>query len=514
MDINYMIRHGLKHPQKTAVQVEDGERWTYAQLDEKANRYGNHLRSLGVKQGDRVGMLLTNSLEYIGLYFAIARIGAIAVRLNFRLTSQEYAYLFDDAGMHVLIFNDEFTCVVQGAGAKHIDHYLCLCADGEPVPSWSRSFSELEEGSCAPISTASIQSTDPVMLMYTSGTTGRPKGAVWSHDNTLWFSTIQALRWSLDGTETAMTTGPLYHVGAMEDLALPVLLKGGTVLISKSKGFSIERVMDVIDREQVSDIFLFPFMIYDLLQHPSLHTYELSSLRRIVTGGDPLVPWAIEQMDRVLPGAGVIQVYGLTEGTPIAVCLDAKVDRDKIHTVGPAMPLVEIKTVRDDGETCDIGEVGEIWIKSPVVSASYWNKPEATAATFADGWCKTGDLGIFDAAGYLEIAGRKKDMIRSGGENIYAKEIEDVIIRHEGVKDVAIIGIPDKKFIEAVCAVIVPSKSAPLQKEDILDLCTAQLARFKKPREIIFVDALPRTPSGKVQKYVLRDQYREGTIVE
>ncbi len=493
---------------KIAVQEEAGRAWTYEELNRISNSYANKLTELGVEKGDRVGLLLYNCLEYFGLYFAIGKIGAIAVRLNFRLTSSELEYALNDSQSKIVCFHSKL--VDQLEPIYHntpVNHYLCLADENETIPNWSKSFSILRSGSEIKEDQNHIKLTDPVMLMYTSGTTGRPKGAIWTHNTTFWFSTIQAIKWKFTENDVAMTTGPLYHVGAMEDIALPVMMMGGTVIITKSQGFDIKRVLSVIEGRNVSVCFLFPFMIYEMLNLTDIDSYELQSLRTIYTGGDPLMPWAIEKLKRKFPNIGVVQVYGLTEGQPIAAALDPDDAFEKGHTVGKPLPLTEIKIVDDNLIPVPIGEVGEILIKSPAVSEGYWRKPEETMRTFVNGWCKTGDLGKFDEDGYLTIAGRKKDMIRSGGENIYSAEIEDVLYRHKAVKEVAIIGIPDPKFIEAVCAVIVKKAGASLSENEVIEYCKEHLASYKKPKKVIFVDNIPRTPSGKVQKFILRKQY-------
>lgn len=511
MDIGYMLRRmandHLEGKYKIAVQEELGRNWTYEELHLISNRYANKLQELGVKKGDRVGILLYNCLEYFGLYFAIAKLGAIAVRLNFRLTSFEYEYALNDSKPKVLIFHSDLIEKIEPIIMKtSIKHFICLADKSFSIPKWCLDFDTLSNGKEQEVLNT-IHLQDPVMLMYTSGTTGRPKGAVWTHDTTLWFATIQSLKWKFSGEEVAMTTGPLYHVGAMEDIALPILLMGGTVIITKSKGFEITRILNVVEKKKVSHIFLFPFMIYEMLHLKDLKKDKLKHLQMIFTGGDPLMPWSLETLNKQFPHIGIVQVYGLTEGQPIAASLDPQDSLKKGHTVGKPMPLTEIKIIDDEGNELPPGTVGEIAIKSPAISIGYWRKPEATAQTFVDGWCHTGDLGILDKDGYLTIAGRKKDMIRSGGENIYPVEIEDVLYRHEAIKDVAVIGIPDPKYIETVCAIIVRKEGMEVTEDEIIKFCKRYLASYKKPRKIIFVDSLPRTASGKIQKYVLRNTY-------
>ncbi|MFC0272985.1 AMP-binding protein [Metabacillus herbersteinensis] len=513
MDIGYFSRRissdsRTVNPYKIAIKDEVGNCWTYEELDQISNSYANKLLQIGIRKGDRVGILLYNCLEYFGLYFAIAKIGGIAVRLNFRLSSAEFEYALSDSDTKILCFHSNLASQLDSIReCVPVEHYICLPNRNQTIPDWSVPWSVLESGSVAEINADQLKMSDPVMLMYTSGTTGRPKAAIWTHETTFWFSVMQALKWNFTGTEVGMTTGPLYHVGAMEDLALPVLLMGGTVVITRSQGFEIERILSVIENENVTDCFLFPFMIYEMLNSPLIDQHELANLRTIYTGGDPLMPWALEQLKQTFPHIEVVQVYGLTEGTPIAASLDPQDAFTKGHTVGKPMPLTEIKIINDSGTPVSVGEIGEISIKSPAVSVGYWRKPEATKETFINGWCKTGDLGRFDEDGFLTIAGRKKDMIRSGGENIYSAEIEDVLFRYHKVKDVSIIGIPHSKYIEAVCAIVVKKIGENLTEEEIIEYCKKHLASYKKPKKVIFVNDLPRTPSGKVKKYLLRQEF-------
>jgi fatty-acyl-CoA synthase len=334
------------------------------------------------------------------------------------------------------------------------------------------------------------------MLMYTSGTTGRPKGALWSHGTTAWFAAMQLAEWGFDDRTVVTVCGPLYHVGALEDFSLPALAVGGRVILMRSGGFTVERALAVASEQGVTDLGIFPSMIYQWLQSPAAGEIDLRGIRRVFTGGDPLLPWAAEAIRDRYGWMDVVQVYGLTEGTPVAACTAPGVGLERPGTVGRPMPFCEI-TVRDDGE---------IWTRSPAVALGYWNNPEATAATFAGGWCRTGDLGRVED-GMLVITGRKKDMIRSGGENIYPAEIEDVLLRHPKIHDAAVIGLPDPEFIEAVCAVVVVAPGERLGEDEVVEHCTRHLARFKKPRRVEFVDELPRTASQKVQKYLLRDRF-------
>lgn len=513
MNVGYLVNRVDKHLQliesnKEAIKLETEETWTYGKLYEMSNKYANSLKSMGVKKGDRVGILLYNNLEYFALYFAISKLGAIAVRINFRLASEELEYILNDSGSKILCFDSKLTQKIDAIKSSvAVETYICLQRDNEPVPEWSENWELLAEGDSEFDYVTDIDKSDPVMLMYTSGTTGRPKGALWSHENTLWFSSMQALKWGFDANTVGMTTGPLYHVGALEDIALATLLAGGTVIITKSGSFDIERVLSVIEEEKVTDCFLFPFMIYEMLKLPNISAFKLDDFKAIYSGGSPITTWAIDQLKSQFPHIGLVQVYGLTEGTPIATSLDPNDADTKGYTAGKPMPFTEVKIVDNDSGLQVFDEIGEICVKGPAVSTEYWEKPEESAATFKNGWCHTGDLGYVDKEGYLTVSGRKKDMIRSGGENIYPVEVEDVLIRHNAIQDVAVIGVPDPKYLESVCAVIVCKSGMTTNEEEILDFIKDKLASYKKPRKIVFVEELPRTASGKVQKFRLKGQY-------
>jgi fatty-acyl-CoA synthase len=496
-------------PDKVALIFDTEQRWTYRKLDEVSNRYCNSLIKLGVTKGDRVGILLYNSLEYWALYFAIAKLGAIAVRLNFRLSSEEFKFILNDSGTKILCFHSSLKNVIQPIKEDiGVEEYISLDYEGVEGPEWALDWKVLNRGEPKLNLNTIVDITDPVMLMYTSGTTGRPKGALWSHSNTLWFCSMQIMKWGIRDRTIAMTTGPLYHVGAMEDFALPTILAGGTVVIMKSGDFKIEHALAIAEKEKATDLMFFPFMIYEMLHKTTNNEYSLNQLQTIYSGGDPVRPWAIDQLQIRYPHIGLVQVYGLTEGTPIGTSLDGKDAKEKGHTVGKPLPMAEVKVVNEQGQEVSSGEVGEICIKSPVVSTGYWNRPDANEVTFVDGWCLTGDLGKVDEDGYLIVSGRKKDMIRSGGENVYAAEIENALMHHPDISDVAVIGIPDPKYIEAVCAVIIKKVNSIITEQDVVQYCKEHLASYKKPKKVHFVDHIPRTASGKIQKYKLREEYK------
>ena len=513
MDIGFLTRRSQwpcrRFPGgRPAVSFEDGESWTHDRLHRRVNACANALLARDVKAGDRVGILLHNALDYWTIYLAVTRIGAIAVRLNFRLTAAELEYAINDSGSTVLCFHAHLgDTLAEIRAATPVRLHIARSIDGTPLPDWAEDWALLDAGDAGEPPCPRPAPDAPAMLMYTSGTTGRPKGALWTHANSLWFTAMQALQWGLDENTVGMTTGPMYHVGAVEDLTSAALAVGGHAVVLKSGGFSIRRVLEIVTARRVTDLFLFPFMIYELAQLEAPESHDLSSLKRILSGGDPLLPWATRTLQQRYPWIEIVQVYGLTEGTPIAACSTGAETLAHPESVGRPMPFTEISLRDHRGEEVAAGEEGEIWIRSPVVCERYWQRPEASADTFTDGWCHTGDLGRLTGEGLLCIAGRKKDMIRTGGENVYPAEVEDVLMRMDGIREAAVIAVPDPRFIETVCAVIVPRDGATLPEAAITAHCREHLAGYKCPRHVVFTDALPRTPSGKLMKFRLRETY-------
>nr|WP_272917582.1 AMP-binding protein [Nocardioides flavescens] len=496
-------------PDRPALSLEDDEPVTYRQLGERTHAYARELLDLGVGAGDRVGILMYNSVEYWIAYFAITRIGAIAVRLNFRLGVEELDYVLNDSGAIVLLGDGELLARLSRLrSVVPVRHHVAFGPE-EDRPSWAQPWSHLERGDTAPLDLPLPTAEQGAMIMYTSGTTGRPKGVLWSHGTTTWWAALQVMEWRFDESSVTMVTGPLYHIGGLENYVLPTLAMGGHGVMLRSKNFDLGRTLDLVERLEVTDLLLFPVMINQLVERDA-DEVDLSSLRRIFTGGDALMPSVCERLEHRVPGADLIQLYGLTEGTPMATCSAPGMGYARPASVGRAYPFVEVSVRDDAGEPVAPGTVGEIWTRSPANSLGYWNKPEATAETFTDGWCHTGDLGLV-TDGTLSIAGRKKDMIRSGGENISPAEIEDVLLRHPAVVDAAVVGVPDPVFVEAVCAVVVIN-DVPVTEEELVEHCRSHLAGFKKPRRVVFVTELPRTPSQKIQKFRLRDMIATGAI--
>ena len=344
------------------------------------------------------------------------------------------------------------------------------------------------------------------MIMYTSGATGYPKGAVWTHAGAVGTAITQQAAFGFTSGTVAMTTGPLFHVGSFEDLILASLAAGGHGVTTRSRNFDMERVVATIASLGVTDVLTQPTLLYQLLRLPTMTPVRLRSLRRLYTGGTDIHEWAMGQLARDLPTLEVLQLYGLTEGGAISTFHIVGREDPPGNIVGRPLPLNEVRIAREDGTIAAPGEVGEIWVRGPGSSLEYWGKPEASAETFRGGWCRTGDAGRIEN-GALFVTGRKKDMIKSGGENIYPVEVENVIMRHPAVLEAAVIGVADDIYTETVCAVVVTREGAELGADELIAYCRQNLASYKKPRHVVFVDDMPRGHTGKVRKQELRATY-------
>lgn len=504
---------------RVAVAFDGRERITYEQLLDTSLRYARALAELGLGKGDRLGLMLYNDAEYLPLCFAAMRLGLIAVRLNFRLAPAELRFILDDSGCKALIIHSSLLAKAEPIRAElDIETFIVRIDSEHPTPEWAQPFEILEGGE--PLAEApDVAAEDPMSLLYTSGTTGLPKGAIWTHGNTLAAATMQALRWRFSPQTVALVPGPLYHAGGFEAVAAPALLMHGTIVTLASGNFTVDHLLEVIEREQVTDCLLFSFMLGEMLRMDDIEHRLPKSVRHFIIGGDTMMPWMVAEVRRRLPGIRLTQVFGLTEGGAIATTLDDEDFDSQPDSIGRPLPLAEARVWTGEGDmsagAAAPGEVGEIIVRSGAVSAGYWNRPDANRDTFVDGWCRTGDLGYVNADGFLVLAGRAKDMIRSGGENVYPAEIESVLTAHPYIQDAAVVGVPDRKYTEVGCAVLVVEDGADIDEDALRAYCRERLASYKIPKYFIRRDELPRNASGKILKYKLRAQYESvGATVE
>jgi len=498
---------------KTAVIFKD-KKFTYYQLNSLSNRLANKFLELGIQKGDRIAALLYNCAEYWEVYFACAKIGAILVPLNFRLAPPELEFALKDSDPRILVFGEPFRKMVRELEPRlsGVKYYFRLLGAGETTDLFTEDLQHLDYERLYEAKEnepeAEINLEDDLFIMYTSGTTGRPKGAVWTHSNSLWFSVSQIISLSFKAEDITLLSGPMYHVGSLQDMSMPTFHMVGTCVLLPSRGANSLTVLQLMEHERVTKALLFPIMLYDILALRNLNEYDLSSLKTVFTGGEPVPIASIRRFQEQFPKVDLVQLYGLTEGGGIATGCLPEYAVEKAGSAGKPLLNVDLKISDDAGNSLEPGQIAEVLVKSPAVSKGYWRRPDANAEIFVKGWCRTGDLGRLDKDGFLYLEGRKKDMIISGAENIYPAEIENVLFQHPKIHDAAVIGVPDARWGEAVVAVIVTKPGESISPTEVIEHCKGNLAGYKKPRHVVFIDSLPRTPSQKVQKYILRDRFK------
>ncbi len=510
-----LARIARKTPDKIAYKFEHST-LTFAELDARVNRLANALAARGIGRGDRVATLMTNRLEVIEAYLAAAKLGAICVPVNFRLVADEIVYILGDCGAGVLIVDDGLAETAGAALASVPSVRHCLVTGDGPAGAAGERGERYEDalaaaGAEAPDVIVSLD--ERAFIMYTSGTTGRPKGAVLSHGNLLFNTYNMMLTMGIGDNEVWLSGLPLFHIGGLNGI-LPYLLTGGTVVLLPSGQFDAASTVEILEREGVTGCYFVPTQWQQICAVPGIADRKLQ-LRRISWGASVAPPSVLQAMADTFPGVPNFNAFGQTEMSSVTCVLRGEDAVRKMGSVGTPVVNVEVRIVDDDMNDVGVDEIGEIVYRGPTVLQEYWNKPEATAEAFAGGWFHSGDLVRRDAEGYIYVVDRKKDMIISGGENIYCAEVEAVIDAHPGVLEVAIIGVPHEKWVETPVAVVTPSDPAsPPSEDEIIAWCKDRLASYKKPTAVRLIDALPRNASGKVLKTVLREQYAAPTVPE
>ncbi len=494
-------------PDSTAlVLVDTGERLTYSELDERAIRCARLWRdTLGLAKGDRVGILAHNRVEYLDAFFAAGKTGIALVTLGTRLTAPELEHIVTDSGLRVLLYDGAFTETVAALrDLVDLEHWIAL---DEPTEPGDRCYAELTERlatdgfepeRCAP--------EDTYCLLYTSGTTGRPKGVVIPHRQVLWNGYNTVCSWQLRETDVSPIFTPLYHAGGLMAFLTPIFTVGGTIVLHRE--FDVSEIWRTIESEGCTVVLGVPTIWKMLMDAPEFETVDLSHVRAFYSGGAPLPRYIIQAFSE----RGVVfkQGFGMTEVGVNCFTMTAEDSTRKMGSIGKPLLFTEVRLVKDDGEDAAAEEVGELWFRGPHVSRGYWNNPEATAAALdEDGWFHSGDLARRDAEGFYFIAGREKDMIISGGVNIYPAEIEAALLLHPDVEDAAVVGVPDETWGEAGVAFVVPRAGREAATDSLIAHLAARLAKFKIPKRFERIDALPRTAYGKVVKRELRNRLLE-----
>ncbi|KUI47131.1 o-succinylbenzoate--CoA ligase [Mycobacterium sp. GA-1199] len=486
------------------VALIDGDRrLTFSEFDCRTDRLAQALRASGVRKGDRVAGLMINSCAFLETLFATAKLGAVFVPINFRLTAPEVAYLLCDSGAVSFVWSGMFAAVARAACAGegvHVSTRVVVGGDAEDGETEFELF--LASGQDRPVD-VSIAGTDLCCLPYTSGTTGRPKGAMLTHDNVFWntLNGVTAGRGLHEGDRT-VTAAPLFHIGGLSVHTLPLIYVGGTNVLLP--GFDPVRTLAAMARERVTVQFFVPAMWAALMAVPDFESYDLSALELAVSAGAPCPLPVIEYFQ----GRGVPfqESFGLTETGGVTL-LDADHVREKSGSVGRALFHVQARVVDEQDRDVPTDTVGEVVVRGPAVFTGYWLKPDVTAEAVRGGWFHTGDLGRMDADGFITLVDRKNDMIISGGENVYPVEVEQVLYRHPAVNEVAVVGVPDPKWGETPIAVVVFKDGAQITGDELIDYARARLAHFKCPTRVECMPELPRNASGKVLKTALRRQF-------
>lgn len=495
----FLAKRARLDPQRTGL-VFEGRELTFREWNARANRAANVFAALGVRPGDRVGLLLANSIEFLDCFFGLAKIGAIVVPLNWRLTAPELAYIANDAGLRALAWGSEYAATI-GALRGQIA-VECWVALGD-APAGDHDYAALTAAASDAEPPAVGADDDPLVIMFTSGTTGKPKGAVLSHANLFYDSCTVALSTDWRWGDRVLVALPLFHIGALIDVVIDVHVGATTVLM---KAFDPTAFLRTLQDQRINSFLAVPAMLHFMLQLPTIQQFDLSSVRWALCGTAPVPVPLIEAWAKL--GIAIQQVYGLTECSGGAAVLSAERALDKVGSTGLPMFHTDIRVVDADGRDTAPGEVGEVVIRGPHVMRAYWRNPQATAETVRDGWLHSGDLGRLDADGFLTIVERKKDLVISGGENIYPAEIESVLTALPQIAEVAVIGSPDPAWGEVVCAVVRLKPGSALTLDEVTAHCAGKLGRYKIPKRLVVVDEpLPRNPTGKLLKRVLRERY-------
>jgi acyl-CoA synthetase (AMP-forming)/AMP-acid ligase II len=506
-------------PQKPAI-VCGRERWTYREFHERINRFSHCLRAFGVKKDDKVAILHPNCHYFLEAYYAIAQIGATSVPINIRLSAGEIEFILQDSESKILVSAPMFQKQVDPIREK-ITGIKKILWTGAGIPAREDrdlNFEKaIEQGDPNGPPETPVTGEDIAQIYYTSGTTGRPKGVMLSHKNVTTHALGTIAEIHLTDQDVWVHVAPLFHL-ADAWATWAITWVGGTHVLVRE--FDAKTVLETIERERVTLTNLIPTMLNLMVNYPEVGKYDYSSLRVLLSGGAPIAPEVVRKIVETFK-CDYIQTYGMTETSPYLTLsilkehLKRLPDREQLQfksKTGREFIGVELKVVNDRGEEIkkDEKEVGEVIVKGDIVTKGYWKLPEETGKSIREGWLYTGDMAVMDEEGYVTIVDRKKDMILTGGENVYSTEVENVLYMHPAILECAVVGVPDQKWGEAVKGIVVLKQGKTASEQEIIQFCKQRIAHYKAPKSIDFIEALPRTGSGKIQKKGLRDNYWKG----
>ncbi|HSG88659.1 MAG TPA: long-chain fatty acid--CoA ligase [Pseudomonadales bacterium] len=501
MIVDWVAFNAANTPAKTAtIELPSGRRQTCGEMHDRVGRIAGWLTALGVGRGDRVGLLALNSSDSLDIVFATWRIGAVHLALNFRLTAPELDYIIGNAEPAVLIHDVDVAATVEALTVE-VPHTIETDGRGGDT-----AFEAAIRDAARVDEMVALEPDDLCMLMYSSGTTGLPKGVMITHGMMLWASVNGASAFGLTNDMVSLAVMPMFHIGGLGVFTAPAIWAGGTVVVARA--FDPGLVLDAFDSDElgITHFLGVPAIFNALRDHPKNAATDFSKVKYMLAGAETipeaLVRWWYGR------GVSIQEGYGMTENTASFCVLAKEHVPARAGSAGKPLKHIELRIVKEDGTDAAPGESGEIWCRGPVVTPGYWRRPEKTEETFVDDWLRTGDIGSQDAEGFVYVEDRLKDMYISGGENVYPAEIENILYDLEEIREVAVIGVPDERWGETGCAVVVLQENATLTPEAILAHCRPKLARFKHPNHVVFVEALPRNATGKVLKFELRKTIR------
>jgi acyl-CoA synthetase (AMP-forming)/AMP-acid ligase II len=500
-DLNWcavLAHHASRSPDKPLCRMGD-EVVTYREMARRSAALAAGFAARGVVAGDVVALLSYNSTEFLETIFAANHLGAIAMPINWRLAAPEVRFILEHSEATALVCDPALLDLANEATAGMEASLTRVCAAADEHAGWER-LADVRLAASAPAARAAAD--DVHRLMYTSGTTGRPKGVMITHANLAWKNLAHMVEFGFTGADVALACGPLYHVGALDLTTTTMIFAGATTIIHKA--FDAAAVVDEIERSRVTAIWLAPAMVNSIMALPDIDSRDLSSVKLVIGGGEKMPIPLIERLQRVFPSAWFADAYGLTETVSGDTFLDRHSTVSKLGSVGRPCLYLELAIWDESGVPVPAGERGEIVLRGPKVFKGYWRDPAATATAFAGGWFHTGDIGVCDEDGYVYIVDQLKDMIISGGENIAGSEVERVLYEHGAVLEVAVVGRPDAKWGEVPVAHVVLRPGSAATPEELIAHCQGKLAKFKVPKDVFLLDVLPRNPSGKVLKRELR----------
>lgn len=512
MNVGRLVTKAVKkYGNRTSV-VFDGKSYSYLQLYDRVNRLANGLLKLGVKKGDRVAFLGLNSSQYIEGDFAMAKCGIIRVPLRSRLTPGELLHLMENSQSNTLILEERFVNDINTIkkDLKYVKNYIILSGNYPDMINYE----DLIAQASSDEPNIDVTDDDVYALIYTTGTTGKPKAAMQTHRNQLWVvRSILLNACRLTEEDVLLSFLPLMHAPII--LILPTFINGGKHVVLPS--FNAKTVLETIEKERVTTVFMVPTVIYLLLEYPELKKYNLSTIKTIVYGGSPMVPERLIEAVNIF-GNVFAQAYGLAEAfMPITILTKEDhamaLARQKLKIFGSAGKeslFQEVKIVNEKGNQVGLNEAGEIVIRGDNVMKGYWNNPEATNEAIKDGWFYTGDIGTIDEEDFVYIVDRKHEMFITGGLNVYPKEVEEVLYRHPAVFEAVVIGVPDDKWGESIKAVVVLKERVHADEAEIIEFCKGKIADYKIPKSVDFVDSLPKGAAEKILRKEIKDKYWKG----